>query len=71
LGRHKALEVGLVDEIQTSDEYLMNFSKKHDVYEIKFETKKKIQDKLSRFLNTLLKDSINTLNDTLNKNRFK
>ena len=67
----KALEVGLVDEIQTSDEYLMNFSKKHDVYEIKFETKKKIQDKLSRFLNTLLKDSINTLNDTLNKNRFK
>jgi serine protease SohB len=67
----KALEVGLVDEIQTSDEYLMNFSKKHDVYEIKFETKKKILDKLSGFLNTLLKDSINTLNDTLNKNRFK
>ena len=29
----KALEVGLVDEISTSDEYLMNFSKKHDVYD--------------------------------------
>ena len=67
----KALEVGLVDEISTSDEYLMNFSKKHDVYEIKFETKKKIQDKLSRFLNTLLKDFINTIDETLNKNRFK
>ena len=67
----KALEVGLVDEISTSDEYLMNFSKKHDVYEIKFETKKKIQDKLSRFLNTLLKDFINTVDETLNKNRFK
>jgi len=67
----KALEVGLVDEISTSDEYLMNFSKKHDVYEIKFETKKKIQDKLSRFLNTLLKDLINTVDETLNKNRFK
>ena len=67
----KALEVGLVDEISTSDEYLMNFSKKHDVYEIKFETKKKIQDKLSRFLNTLLKDFINTVEETLNKNRFK
>jgi hypothetical protein len=49
----------------------MNFSKKHDVYEIKFQTKKKILDKLSGFLNTLLKDSINTLNDTVNKNRFK
>ena len=67
----KALEVGLVDEISTSDEYLMNFSKKHDVYEIKFETKKKIQDKLSRFLNTLLKDLINTIEETLNKNKFK
>ena len=67
----KALEVGLVDEISTSDEYLMNFSKKHDVYEIKFETKKKIQDKLSRFLNILLKDFINTIDETLNKNRFK
>ena len=67
----KALEVGLVDEISTSDEYLMNFSKKHEVFEIKFETKKKIQDKLSRFLNTLLKDFINTIDETLNKNRFK
>lgn len=67
----KALEVGLVDEISTSDEYLMNFSKKHEVYEIKFETKKKIQDKLSRFLNTLIKDFINTIDETLNKNRFK
>ena len=67
----KALEVGLVDEISTSDEYLMNFSKKHEVYEIKFETKKKIQDKLSRFLSTLLKDFINTIDETLNKNRFK
>ena len=67
----KALEVGLVDEISTSDEYLMNFSKKHEVYEIKFETKKKIQDKLSRFLNTLLKDFINIIDETLNKNRFK
>ena len=67
----KALEVGLVDEISTSDEYLMNFSKKHEVYEIKFETKKKIQDKLSRFLNILLKDFINTIDETLNKNRFK
>jgi hypothetical protein len=50
---------------------LMNFSKKHEVYEIKFETKKKIQDKLSRFLNTLLRDFINTVDETLNKNRFK
>ena len=67
----KALEVGLVDEISTSDEYLMNFSKKHEVYEIKFETKKKIQDKLSRFLNTLLRDFMNTIDETLNKNKFK
>ena len=67
----KASEVGLVDEISTSDEYLMNFLKKNEVYEIKFETKKKIQDKLSRFLNTLLRDFMNTIDETLNKNKFK
>ena len=67
----KALEIGLVDEISTSDEYLMNFSKKHEVYEITFETEKKIIDKLSKFLSTLLKDVMNIIDDNINKNRFK
>jgi len=61
----------LVDEISTSDEYLMNFSKKHEVYEITFETEKKIIDKLSKFLSTLLKDVMNIIDDNINKNRFK
>ena len=49
----------------------MKLTKTHEVYEIKYETKKKKQDKQSRFLNTLLKDFINTIDETLNKNRFK
>jgi hypothetical protein len=49
----------------------MNFAKKHEVYEIRFEPKKKIQDKLSRFLSVLLRDSIRTIEDTFNKNKFK
>jgi len=67
----KALEAGLIDSISTSDEYLMNFAKKHEVYEIIFEPKKKIQDKLSRFINALLKDGIRTIEDNFNKNKFK
>jgi hypothetical protein len=49
----------------------MNFSKKHEVYEITFETEKKIIDKLSKFFSTLLKDIRNIIDDNINKNRFK
>mgnify|MGYP005741658391 FL=1 len=67
----KALEVGLIDSISTSDGYLMNLSRKHEVFEIKFEKKEKIQDKLSNLIGVLIKDSIRIIEDTFNKNKFK
>ena len=67
----KALEVGLIDSISTSDGYLMNLARKHEVFEIKFEKKEKIQDKLSNLIGVLIKDSIRIIEDTFNKNRFK
>ena len=67
----KALEVGLIDSISTSDGYLMNLARKHEVFEIKFEKKEKIQDKLSNLIGVLIKDSIRIIEDTFNKNKFK
>ncbi|MED7818552.1 MULTISPECIES: protease SohB [unclassified Francisella] len=52
-----ALELGLVDEIQTYDDYLINLvNKKHDVYEVSFVRKKEkglLKSKLTMIKNAL------------------
>ena len=67
----KALELGLVDEISTSDEYLLKLSKKYEIYEISYITKKKIQDRFGRFLSSTLKDLFISFEDYFNKNRYR
>ncbi len=42
----RALEVKLVDEIKTSDEYLINCCKDYDVFEVRFTTRKTLREKL-------------------------
>lgn len=42
----RALEVGLIDELQTSDAYVQDKLKEHDVYEVKFVHKKNWQEKM-------------------------
>ncbi len=44
----KAIEVGLVDEIITSDDYICQASKAHKVIGIKYTTKKGLAEKLSK-----------------------
>lgn len=44
----KALELGLVDTIQTSDDYLQNMSKSHKVVAIKYEVKKGLAEKFAK-----------------------
>ncbi|MFD2166417.1 protease SohB [Thalassotalea euphylliae] len=44
----KALELGLVDKIQTSDDYLYEAAKTRKVIALKFETKKGLAEKLSK-----------------------
>ena len=44
----KAKEIGLVDEISTSDDYLYNASKNSKVIEVKYEIKKGLAEKLSK-----------------------
>lgn len=53
LGR-RALDVKLVDELKTSDEYIVEACENADVYEIRFEEKKKFQDKLMASFETSL-----------------
>ena len=44
----KALELGLIDTIQTSDDYLQNLSKSHKVVAIKYEVKKGLAEKFAK-----------------------
>lgn len=43
----RALAVNLVDEISTSDEYLINACETADVYSVRYEYKKTLQDRIS------------------------
>ncbi len=43
----QALKLKLIDEITTSDDYLLNASKDADVYEVSYTTKKGLMEKLS------------------------
>ena len=42
----RALELGLVDELKTSDEYLVERSESADVFEVRWEEKRKLMDRL-------------------------
>jgi len=44
----KALELGLVDKIQTSDDYLQSLSKSHNIVAIKYAMHKSLTEKLSK-----------------------
>ena len=63
----KALELGLVDVIQTSDDYLQKLSKSHKVVAIKYEVKKGLAEKFSKAA-SLSVDSV--LGKLMQKNRI-
>ncbi len=63
----KALELGLIDTIQTSDDYLQKLSKSHKVVAIKYEVKKGLAEKFSKAA-SLSVDSI--LGKLIQKNRI-
>jgi serine protease SohB len=46
----RALEIKLVDELKTSDDYLLARSKEADIYEIKFRERRSLSDRLSQGL---------------------
>ena len=66
----KALEVGLVDSVATSDEYLFTKVQNHEVYEVKFEPKKSLQEKLSHGAETALGNLIAGLVNRIKTSRY-
>jgi len=57
----RALDLGLVDELATSDEYLMQLCDAHDVYEVRWVEHQKPIDKLMGKVNTLLDQAAEVL----------
>lgn len=50
----QAIELNLIDEIKTSDEFLNEKIKDHKVYEIKLNKKKSIKNKLQMYMNNVI-----------------
>jgi serine protease SohB len=48
----RALELGLVDDLCTSDEYLLRASERFDAYAVKWAGRKKITEKISAAMET-------------------
>jgi serine protease SohB len=49
----KALELGLADEIKTSDELLIEMSKKYDIFSVKFKVKQPLKKRLMSGVDSL------------------
>jgi len=56
-----ALELGLVDELRTSDDELLAYADKHDVYEIRYRPHRSLGDRLSSGLMRLRSAASSTL----------
>lgn len=57
----QALELGLIDGIQTSDDYILQSAEKYQVYSVNYEVKKNLADRLSISINSALQAAISSL----------
>lgn len=57
----EAKKLHLVDQIQTSEDYLLRASKHYDIYEVKFAGKKQIMEKLSSGVHTVVRTIIDSM----------
>ncbi len=60
-----ALEKGLIDEVLTSDDYVLRALKTHKVLKLKIEKKQKLKEKLSSFLSGAVEKSVFRVLDRL------
>jgi len=54
----QAYRLNLVDDIRTSDDYLMNLRETADIFEVEYTVKKKVLDRLSGLIGQLRKGSV-------------
>lgn len=66
----RAIEKKLIDEISTSDEYLVSACKEAEVYLISFVEKKSLQEKIGLSASTVIDKVLLTWWDRLHKNRY-
>lgn len=66
----QALGKGLVDEIRTSDDYLLTLSEKHQVVKVKFEHHESLSDKLTGVLGKALRKGALSAIEELEARRF-
>lgn len=66
----QALKKGLVDEIRTSDDYLLALSEKHQIVKVKFEHKESLSEKLTGVLGKALHKGGLSLIEDLETRRF-
>ena len=66
----KAIEVGLIDAIGTSDDYLVGLSKKLRLFEIDYVEKKNLTERFAFSAQLLIEKSILKFYDIVNRDRF-
>ena len=66
----KAIEVGLIDVLSTSDDYLVGLSKKLKLFEIEYVEKKNLTERFAISAQLLIEKSILKFYDIVNRDRF-
>jgi len=66
----QAIDLGLIDEVMTSDEYVMNKAKDHEVFEICYQPKKSLQEKLSKGVDSSVENLLDKSIERLRTSRF-
>ena len=66
----KAIEVGLIDALGTSDDYLVGLSKKLKLFEIEYVEKKNFSEKFAFSTQLIIEKSILKFYDIVNRDRF-
>tara|TARA_B110000014_G_C20123644_1_gene596879 strand:- start:760 stop:1800 length:1041 start_codon:yes stop_codon:yes gene_type:complete len=66
----KALDLGLIDDIQTSDDYLLKLSDKFNLYGIEYFEKKPLSERFAFGTQTFLDKVVIKFQEILNKDRY-
>ncbi|MGQ8363903.1 protease SohB [Glaciecola sp. 1036] len=67
----KALELGLVDKLQTSDDFLLKANDTHKLFKLKYENKKNMAQKLGFAASTAIESVFDKLMSMINLSRFQ
>ena len=57
----QALDLGLVDEIATSDDVVLSLAKEHQIFKLKYQMRKKLADKIAHGASLSVSSVVNKL----------